>query len=138
MGNTGVVDVSNRDRRIAAHARQLQALELRLAGATYEQIAEQLGYAGRSGAFKAVESALKQTLREPAAELRSLSAERLDRATLAIWRAVGAGDLHAIDVLLRLEARRARLLGLDSRAPEGEAEPLEVTVRYVHVPPGEH
>ncbi len=106
--------MSNHDRHIAAHARQLRALELRLAGVTYEQIAEQLGYAGRSGAFKAVNTALKETLREPAEELRTLSAERLDRATLAIWRAVSAGDLQAIDRLLRIEARRARLLGLDA------------------------
>ena len=48
MGNpeTGVVQ---------AHERQLQALELRKAGATYQAIAEQLGYAGRQGAYKAVE-----------------------------------------------------------------------------------
>ncbi len=103
--------------------------------ATYEQIATELGYSSRSGAHKAVGTALKLTLREPAEELRSLSAERLDRATLAIWRAVSAGDTHAIDTLLRIETRRARLLGLDTTpqppAPTGE------TVKVIVLPPGE-
>jgi len=108
--------MTNRDRRIAAHGRQVKALELRLAGCSYEQIASQLGYAGRSGAYKAVETALRQTLREPAEALRTISLERLDRVTLAIWRAANAGDLRAIDVLLRIEARRAKLLGLDAPA----------------------
>lgn len=113
------------DRRLAAHQRQLRALELRLAGVTYQQIADELAYAGRQGAYKAVESALKLTLQEPAEALRRLSSERLDRATLAIWRAVSAGDLRAIETMLRIEARRARLLGLDAPArselsgPEG-------------------
>jgi hypothetical protein len=120
--------MSNRDRQIAAHARQLQALELRLAGVTYEQIAGQLGYASRSGAHKAVGAALKATLREPADELRELAAERLDRATTAIWRRVQDGDGHAIDVLLRIEARRAKLLGLDAPAPREQASESEVRV----------
>ncbi len=126
--------MGNRDRRIAAHARQLQALELRLAGVTYEQIATQLGYAGRSGAHKAVASALAQTLREPADELRMISAERLDRATLAIWRGVSGGDTRAIDTLLRIEARRAKLLGLDAPTKVEQSEP-EGEVRIIHIVP---
>ena len=46
----------NQDQSIRAHERQLQALELRKAGASYEAIAERLGYAAdRSGAYRAVE-----------------------------------------------------------------------------------
>lgn len=129
--------MSNRDRRIEAHQRQLKALELRLAGVIYEQIAAELGYAGRSGAYKAVESGLKLTMREPAESLRRLSAERLDRATLAIWRRVSSGDLHAIDVLLRLEARRAKLLGLDAPQQVEHAGPgggpITLSVEQTHV-----
>jgi hypothetical protein len=127
--------VGNLDRRLAARERQLRALELRLAGVTYQQIADELGYAGRQGAFKAVEAALKLTLREPADNLRRISAERLDRATLAIWRAVNAGDLQAIDRLLRIEARRAKLLGLDAPQRQEVAGvddgPLKIVVEHV-------
>ena len=127
--------MGNLDRRLAAQERQLKALELRLAGVTYQQIADELGYASRQGAFKAVEAALRLTLREPADSLRRISAERLDRATLAIWRAVNAGDLQAIDRLLRIEARRAKLLGLDSPQRQEVAGaddgPLKIVVEHV-------
>ena len=118
------------DQSIQAQERQLQALELRKAGATYEAIAERLGYADRSGAFRAVTSALKATLREPADELRTLELERLDSALLAIWRQVQAGDLHAIDRLVRLAERRAKLLGLDAAAKIEESGETVIRVVY--------
>jgi len=99
--------------RVKAHDRHLQALELRKAGATYQAIAEQLGYASPRGAHKAVASALKATLREPADALRELELARLDSALLAIWRRVQSGDDKAIDRLVRIMERRAKLLGLD-------------------------
>ena len=103
---------NNQSRRVAAHDRQLRALELRKAGATYQAIAEQLGYAHAKGAYKAVASALKLTLREPANELRELEVARLDAALLAIWRHVQSGDYRAIDRLLGIMKRRIELLGL--------------------------
>ena len=39
--------------------RRARALELHLAGATYQTIADQLGYASKSGAHNAVQEALK-------------------------------------------------------------------------------
>ena len=82
--------------KIASHERKLQALELRKAGASYQAIAEQLGYSGASGAFAAVKAALRDTLREPAAELRELEVARLDAALLALWRRVQDGDEKAM------------------------------------------
>lgn len=102
--------------KIKAHERHLAALELRKAGASYQTIAERLGYRSSSGAHKAVSSALKATLREPADELRELEVTRLDAALLAIWRRVQSGDERAIDRLLGIMKRRAALLGLDRPA----------------------
>jgi len=104
--------MSNQTGRVKAHTRHLQALELRKAGATYQAIADQLGYAHAKGAHKAVASALKATLREPADELRELEVMRLDAALLAIWRRVQRGDDKAIDRLLGIMKRRMELLGL--------------------------
>ena len=98
--------------KVASHERKLQALELRKAGATYRAIAEQLGYRSVSGAYKAVATALKDTLREPAGELRELEATRLDAAQLALWRRVTNGDEKAIDRLLAIIKRRMELFGL--------------------------
>jgi hypothetical protein len=119
-------------RQVRAHERHLQALELRKAGVTYEVIAGQLGYANASGARKAVLSALKATLREPAAELRELELARLDAMLLPLWRRVQAGDEKAIDRALRIMERRARLLGLDRKTADGEVpDTVKVVVEYL-------
>jgi len=102
-------------RRIAAVEKQAKALELRKAGVTFEGIASSLGYAGPSGAFKAVMSALDKTLQEPAEGLRSIEWLRLEQMQRAIWPEAMSGDLAAMDRLVRIMERRARLLGLDSR-----------------------
>ena len=94
--------------------RQRQALELRRAGVSYRQIADHLGYAGPSGAHRAVASALKETLQEPADALRDLEAQRLDALQRALWPAASAGDVPAVRAMLSVMERRAKLLGLDS------------------------
>jgi len=106
--------MKSQTRTVKAHDRHLQALELRKAGATYQAIADQLGYASPHGAHAAVASALKATLREPAEALRELELVRLDSALLGIWRRVQSGDYKAIDRLVRIMERRAKLLGLDT------------------------
>jgi hypothetical protein len=105
--------------KVTAAERQKQAMELRKAGASYSAIAERVGYASESGARKAVATVLARIVaeaNESAGELRAMTLERLDAMILAIWPACRRGDLGAIDRVLRIEAQRAKLLGLD--APE--------------------
>jgi hypothetical protein len=118
-------------RRLSALDRQRSALELRKAGATFEAIARQLGYASGSGAQKAVRAALKITLRAPAAELRDLECERLDALLLGLWQRAAAGDEKTARVAIQISKRRSELLGLDRRPrpePEGEV-PLVISGR---------
>ena len=110
-------------RRIAAVEKQVKALELRKAGVTFEEIAKTLGYAGPSGAFRAVDSALEKTLQEPADKLRQIEWLRLEQMQRALWPTALSGDLGAIDRLVRIMERRARLLGLDSRVEVGLVGP---------------
>jgi hypothetical protein len=91
-----------------------KALELRKAGASYQQIADKLGYEGASGAYNAVMGAIKATLREPAAEVRALELDRLDRLMVGMWKRAGDGDEKAVASVLSIMDRRARLLGLDA------------------------
>ena len=127
--------MDSQTRRVQAHTRHLQALELRKAGATYQAIADQLGYANARGAHKAVASALKLTLREPADEVRDLEVARLDAMLLPLWRRVQQGDERAVDRALRIMERRARLLGLDapskSEQSGSDGEPLKIVVEHV-------
>lgn len=94
--------------------KERQALELRKAGASFDAIARQLGYADKSGAYRAVTRALDGVLNEAAEELRALDAERLDRLLLAVWQPALGGDHKAMDRALRILEQRARLLGLNA------------------------
>ena len=116
-------------RRLAAAERQRQALDLRLAGLPFRDIALQLSYAGPAGAYKAVNAALRRTLDPPAAELRSLEAERLDRLQFGLWQRALKGDVTAIDRVLRIMNRRAELLGIDARPQATDDIPVHFTLR---------
>lgn len=100
--------------KVKALDRQLQALELRKAGASYRQIANALGFKGPSGAHAAVAQALTDTLSEATDALRTLEAERLDALMVALWKTATQGNQGAIDRVLKVMERRARLLGLDA------------------------
>lgn len=102
------------ERRIEAVDRQRQALELKKAGVDYRTIASRLGYGGPSGAHKAVMTALKALVQEPAEALRTLELSRIDTMLLGVWPRARSGDDAAIATVLRLMERRARLLGLDA------------------------
>lgn len=101
---------------IVAKDRQRTALELRTAGWNFRRIAAELGVSV-GAAHKAVDTAfqqLRQDAKESTETLVAVETERLDTALAAIWPQVEAGDLPAIDRLVKLADRRARLLGLDA------------------------
>lgn len=106
--------------------RRRQALALRAAGASYDQIADKLEFSDRSGAYRCVEAVMtelrEQTL-EDAARVRRLEAVRLDEMTLALWPNVRKGDTSAINAALRVMDRRAKLFGLD-QVETGAEDPV--------------
>jgi uncharacterized protein (DUF433 family) len=62
-----------------------RAVELVAAGMSYDQVAAELGYANRSGAWKAVQASLKAVQADTVDEYRTLTLERLE----ACWRSCG-------------------------------------------------
>ena len=105
------------ERRLSAAEKQVEAVSLRKAGHTIDEIAARVGYSGKSGAYKAVMSALRKTLQEPADELRTLEVERLDAMLNALWPTIiaqGRGTPRAVEAALKVMDRRAALLGLDA------------------------
>lgn len=102
--------------RLRASERRRQAVELRMAGATYEQIGEKVGVSAQA-AWKLVDKALARTKRdtsEAADTVRDLELSRLDRMQAGVWVAAIKGSLGAIDRVLRIQERRSRYLGLDA------------------------
>lgn len=101
-------------RHLSAAEKQAQALELRKNRVSYDKIAEVLGYSGKSGAYKAVQSALKKTLQEPADELRALEGMALDDLQFAQMPLARKGHQGAAALVLKIMERRAKLFGLDA------------------------
>jgi hypothetical protein len=62
-----------------------------------------------------IQRALGQMPQQSVAEIRVLEAGRLDELQNAVWPQAKAGDIQAINCVLSLMQRRARLLGLDLR-----------------------
>jgi hypothetical protein len=95
--------------------RHVKALELHLAGATYETIAEQLGYASKASAHKIVQDALDAlTLPAMSSDHKSTAMARLDAMLVGIWPKARRGDVAAIDRVLKIEERRLALLAIES------------------------
>lgn len=112
----------------------VRALQLRRAGATYDQIANQLGYADRSGAYRAVRRALDEAVHEPAGESLNLELERLDALMLGLWGKASKGDVKAVDAVLRIMDRRSRVRFEAAALPvSDESDPVdELQARREH------
>lgn len=96
-------------------ARRTEAVSLRLAGLTYEQIGERLKI-GAVQARRLVQSTLNNAENNVAQDMRDLENARLDRAQAVIWSKVLQGDIKSIDVFLRISNARRKLNGLDAPA----------------------
>lgn len=96
--------------------RRAKAFELRQRGATFQAIADELEYASKQAAWYDVQAALRDArdlYEDDLAALRSFELERLDMLSRTAWEHADAGDIKALDVLLRIADRRSKLLGLD-------------------------
>lgn len=99
-------DVWEKERRV---------LELRRAGLTFDVIAQEVGYSNASGAHHAYTRAMKRTLVDAGSdESRDLELDRLDRLQRFAWPQASQGNLRAIETILRIMGRRAKILGLDA------------------------
>ena len=107
----------SRVRSIAARMRGQQAIKLRMAGATLDDIAKHLDFKSAASAYKSVMRELKATsqdMGEGTEAVRQLELKRLDQMQFPLWSLVLAGDIAATTTALRIQERRAALLGLDA------------------------
>jgi transposase len=96
--------------------RAIKALELRIAGAAYRQIATQLNVSLHC-AYDDVQNELGRldaVAKKKAERMRELEAQRLDQLTVALAPSLRVGDPRAIATAVRLMERRAKLFGLDA------------------------
>lgn len=101
-----------------AAEKRKQALDLRRAGLSFEEIAEAVGYGNRGSAHRAVKQGIKDITRESASELVELELLRLDDMFAGFYEKARDGDLFAVDRALKIMDQRARFLGLYDRKPD--------------------
>lgn len=103
--------------RAATAERRRKAIAMKLAGATYDQIAEALGYASRGYACTDVQRALEHSLAEQHRDAEVLRHElvlQLEQVKRAMWPRMLSGDTRAAAEVTKAIDRIARLMGADA------------------------
>ena len=93
-----------------------QSTALRLSGLSYELIGKRLGVskgAAYAATIRAMEKSRKQIV-ENSEQIRSYELAALDEMQAGAYSAATTGDVDAIDAVLKIQKRRASLLGLDA------------------------
>jgi len=106
----GIGESKTSPRRVNWALQRARAVQMRISGAPYAQIAEATGYKSAKTCATAVSNEVDTIPLEAAEELRVVELLRLDRMLFAIWPAVQQGALDAIDRALRISERRCRLV----------------------------
>lgn len=115
MAHRAVVDLAGQADRAA---RDMEAVKLRRAGHTYDEIASALGYSSRGRAHTAVKDAMIRAREELYGEADLYRVESLDRLTAllkALWPRAEKGDDKAVAECRRLISAMDDLTG--AKAP---------------------
>lgn len=130
--------VQNRD--VNAATRVAQAVQLRAQKYTYEQIAQRAGYGSAAACYNAIQRELQRSVVENVEELRREELHMLDQLHQECWEIAmdkgNKGRLFAVDRLLVIAERRAKLVGLDKRVEDAGIQVIieEVPIGYLEGP----
>lgn len=102
--------------------RDLKCVELRKAGATWQAIADTLGYAGTGNAYRAFMAVMNAYPRETVDTCRDILNARYETMVRSLWPKVVQGDVWAIDRVTRICEQQAKLNGCN------RAEKVELSV----------
>lgn len=110
-------------RDVNAAQRAILALKLRAKRLSYDEIARRCGYGSRGAAHAAVQRELDRVVVENVDQLRKEEAASLDELEAACWERLESEDhekakLFAVDRILAIKERRAKLMGLDKKPDE--------------------
>jgi len=134
MDKQGGTNPVNRD--VNAANRAIMAIQLRAKKMTYEEIAGRCGYANASSCRKAILREMQRVVVDNVDELRREEAEGLDRLESKCWERLEAGGdydkamLFAVDRIVQIKERRAKLMGLDQTQASAMAS-ARVVIREI-------
>lgn len=116
-----------------ARYREARALEMAATGMDWPTISAELGYADRTGAYKAARRALDRKAVAAADTYRDEILHRTDVVIDRSWSTALEGDLRATEAVLRAMATRERIMGLTKcdrkHVPAGTAARRAVRVQ---------
>lgn len=132
--NNATQSIQRRDMNAAE--RVALALKLRAARQTYDQIAAACGYDSRGSAYKAVQRELQRNISANVEEMRREELAMLDALQQECYtrmkdKSHDKAMLFAVDRILQISERRAKLMGLDTKPDDRPAN--LVVVREVPV-----
>jgi hypothetical protein len=111
----------NRD--VNAATRSALAVSLRAQKLTYEEIAQRCGYGNASACRKAIMRELDRCVVKNVEELRTEELHSLEQLERECWQRLYNPDyeksmLFAVDRIIAIKERRAKLMGLDVRTDD--------------------
>lgn len=138
------------EKGVESYERDAEAFRLRARGWTYDMISDELGYGGHGNVKRAMDRVIKERTEQPVAEYREVMDLQLDD----LWRRAEAvlearhltfyqgmaitheGDvvlddapvLRAVDALLKIQERRAKLHGTDAPAKFEGSQVVRYTI----------
>lgn len=98
---------------IAHNEKVRKAIEMRVSGATIEEVAAALGWNTHQAASKAIRNALKKATIENAAEYRTLQLLRVEKGFAKVIEKMSNGNLLAVDRFVKLSKRASEITGSD-------------------------
>jgi len=106
-------------KRLADFERAREAVRMRKAGASFDQIKEALAYTDRSAAYRAVTREIERARNRTVAAMREQEGDKLDILMEALWTACTADppNLESVKVYILCARRKAKLWGLDVVPP---------------------
>jgi hypothetical protein len=126
----GAASISSQ-RRLDAMEKQRMAVALKRHGATYEQIAQQLGYRDRGTARRALLAAVERWGAKDVQEYVDIEVDKLDYYLRVLAPKIEKGDVKAIGMALKASERRSKLLGLDRPVKVEMSGQVEMVQREV-------
>lgn len=108
--------------QVLAKRRKAAAVRMLSQGMTYQQTADELGYASKGTVHRLVKDALAEHTVEAVEDLRRREGDRLDALLHSIWERALAGDLTAAGEARKIIMAGAKLFGLLEPQRQGDRE----------------
>ena len=129
--------VKSSPKTIARLERLGRIINLRIQGWTLNAIGAAEGVSNVR-IYQLLTEGLERWIVEASAEVRELEGLHLDEPQTAVWERAVARDIAAIDRVLNIMARRARLLGIDAPRPVaavsfGGGDPIDPAAYRIEV-----